>query len=407
MRLLFKRNVIFGYIIAWSIIGFPLLALVTTALGVPTTILSIIFRTFAALGALFLTFLKVQPTNRAVTFLFLAFWVVYFSRLTFTTAFDPSSLTRPLSYYWIWSFGTCFLPALSIVLTFEPEVKDRLGFPLLLLVVIALFLAVVFGGTSVRGGGDSIVEIGRLNIDSLNPISMGHLGVTGVLIGICAFLSGQLRSSMLPLAIIAMLFGGATTILANSRGPLLAMAACLAILIFAGVRRRRTYAFGVLFVVLLVLIAVNQQEAIYGGDGVLWRFQAYFLGVDQSSNLRVIAFEGAVTQFLESPIWGDAIEERITGFYPHNVVLEAFMATGIAGGVPFTVLLLGTIGRAWVLVRQGSKQMWIGILAVQYITAGLFSGAIYSSNTMWVLVALTLSLPLNHPNILQTPTRRI
>lgn len=386
----------FQYIVAWSILGFPLLALATTALGLPSTNLSIFFRTLAAAAALLLILLRVRPANRIAVILFLTFWVVYFTRLAFTTIFDPGSLARPLSYYWIWSFGACFLPALAVLLAFNPTAGDRLHFPLLIMAVMALSFAVFFGGTSFRRIDDSIAEIGRLNVESLNPISMGHLGVSGVLLGICSFLTGRQRNNMVALAVIAIILGGAITIQANSRGPLFAMAVSLAILFLAGARRRRTYAFGVLFMALLAVVAINQQDAIFSDAGVLWRFQAIFLGVDQSGIGRMISFEGAITQFLESPIWGDAIDERITGFYPHNVVLEAFMATGIAGGVPFLALILGAVAHAWKLVRQGSNQMWIGILAVQYITASMFSGAIYSTNTMWVLVVLTLSLPLNH-----------
>lgn len=389
-----KRRTLVSFITMWSIVGFPLLALVTTAFEVTSTEISIVFRALAATAAMLLLLRGLRPRNHLAVILFATFWFFYFARLLLTTYFAADPLARPIEFYWIWSFGVCFLPALAVFFAFDLTTSERVRHFTVILTVFALALALIFGGTSFIRPDSTVADINRLNVVSLNPISMGHLGVSGALLGLCVLLPGRKKVSVWVLAVVALCLGGAVAILANSRGPLLAMAACIALLIFAGARRKRTYFLGAFFVALSVFLAINQQDRIASDTGLIWRFQAIFLGIDQSSLGRITAFEGAWRQFLASPFFGDAIEERVTGYYPHNVVLEAFMATGILGGLPFLVLILWSLRRAWTLVRQGSVHMWLGLLSVQYIFAGLFSGALYTSNAMWVTMALVLSLPL-------------
>ncbi|WP_341223649.1 O-antigen ligase family protein [Loktanella salsilacus] len=372
-------------------VGFPLLAVVTTALGIPNSIFSVFFRSIAVVFSIILIIEKAKPTNKFAVFLFLAFWILYFMRLAFTTAFESNSLSRPDSYYWIWSVGVCFIPALAVLLTYTSGTAERLLTPIIVVVNAALLLALLFGGTGIRTTDGEIIDVGRFSVESLNSITMGHLGVTGVLLGICVLLSEQLRKSMYILALAAVILGGLIAMFANSRGPLVAMLVCCMVIIIAGAHHRKTYIIAALFVLLGILLAAFNRDALFGNIGILWRFQAYFLGVDQSATIRMVSFEGAWTQFLSSPFIGDAIEERITNFYPHNLMLEALMATGIAGGLPFLGLLIMTLRCAWNLVSQGSKSMWMGVIAIQYIVAAMFSGSIYSSNTMWVLIALSLS----------------
>jgi O-antigen ligase len=108
--------------------------------------------------------------------------------------------------------------------------------------------------------------------------------------------------------------------------------------------------------------------------------------------MRLEVMSGAWKSFTEAPLLGNALEVMEYGGYPHNVVIESFMATGIVGGTTFTVLLLLSFIYALSLVRMPGSYSWIGLLFIQYMTGSLVSGAIYNSPTMWALLGAVLGV---------------
>ena len=56
-------------------------------------------------------------------------------------------------------------------------------------------------------------------------------------------------------------------------------------------------------------------------------------------------------EYLDHPWLGSSIVEKKSLFYPHNAIVEAFMATGTFGGAAFSLLALIAIYRAFRLTR--------------------------------------------------------
>ncbi len=372
----------------WSIIGFPVLAASTSILGVSSTEFSIAFRTLAAACAAILLLRWNRASNNIALFLFVIFWTAYFFRLCLATLLDLEDLRRPEQFYWIWAFGACFLPSLAVLVRQNTEILENIYYWLFSLSIFAVVISLISGNTLVPGRDGHEYDIGRLNLGSLNPISLGHLGITCALLGICSFVSKKFTKHHLWIPASAIALGLSVATLANSRGPIMAFCICVLFLILGGVRRVRTYVIVSIFLGAAVLVYVTQVDAIFSTTGVLSRFSGV-ASSDAAVTGRLIAFQGAINQFLESPIFGDAIEEKITGFYPHNVVLEAFMATGIVGGIPLLVFIFLALLRSWRMIRSGSQNLWVGVLAIQYFLGAMFSGAIYSVHPMWTLLALT------------------
>ena len=382
-------------IVLWSVAGFPLLAALTTALGGNNTGLSVAGRGAVAVAALLLlSRVRIRPTPAIL--LFAAFWLAYGMRLAIGLHIQQEPLSRAPGIYWIWAIGACLLPALAMLSGFNANAVRRLLRPLLILslITIALFLAV--GGTGYIRSDGTVSDINRWNVGSLNPISMGHLGATACLLGLAVLTgAGQGRDRRI-LALLAIGGGGLIALLANSRGPMLALAAGFLLLALARSGHRRGLGILLAAIAAVAALVLSGHDLVYGEGGILARFTAMTGGQDLSAQGRFTAFGGALAQFLGAPLFGDGIEERITGYYPHNVTLEAFMATGLTGGLPFLALTLAALRAAWQLARDGSPVAWVGLLAVQYIVAGQFSGAIYQSPAMWVMMALTLSARRYH-----------
>ncbi len=390
-----KYSSILLFLLLWSILGYPFLALLSDILNLPSSQLSILMRSLAVALAFILVMNPKSKQPKLFLLLFLTFWMIYFYRLSLATILDFENLGRPDQTYWIWGFGVCFLPALAALTNTKDQVFNQLYFWTSAIAVVAMSLALISGNTFETNELGQYYDTNRLRVSALNPISMGHLGASAILMSVCALTSRDSKSRFWWVTLIVIALGGATLILANSRGPQVAAMGSIALLFLAGAHQRRTFVIGLAILFIIISAVIFQYEALFSSSGIFGRLVALFGDGDISSNLRLVMYNGAWDQFMVSPLWGNGIEENTSQFYPHNLILEALMATGLLGGIPFIVLTGSAMVRIWTLVRHRSPHRWLAILAFQYILGGMFSGAIYASGTMWVLMGLVLSPSLN------------
>jgi O-antigen ligase len=329
---------------------------------------------------------KIKKKNILVVMLFLSFWIFYFMRLFVSINIIGEPLAKPPYTYWMWAIGAAFLPSLSVLFLYNPNWNDRLAVKLLVFSGFASFLFLNLGTTEFVNDQGHAYDSGRLRAESLNPIAMGHAGATAVLLSLHVFLAGNQSVRRITIAAFVAIGGFLLVLQANSRGPIIALSVCLALVYMSATNYKlRSLVVGLaLFAVVYILFSNTLNEL-----PVVDRFQNNELTSDISILGRIMMFQGALEQFIGSPLIGSSVEERTMQYYPHNVILEAFMATGVLGGVPFLLLTLLGLRASWSLIRQ-KKDMWVGLLAIQYIVGGQFSGAIYSSTAMWVTVILAI-----------------
>ena len=201
--------------------------------------------------------------------------------------------------------------------------------------------------------------------------------------------AGNLKGYQRLLVFAAIGLGALLTIYANSRGPLVSLLLAFGLMLLARFRRRTTWP--IVLVLLLATAAGSGEIAdiLFSSNGIIDRFNAISTGNDLSSAYRLIAYNGAWNQFVDNPLFGNAIEEQITNFYPHNVVLEALMATGLIGGIPFIGLLFLALHAAWKIMQSASGEVWIGLLTIQYIVAHQMSFSLVQATPMWMMIALS------------------
>lgn len=380
------------FVILWSIAGYPLIAGLTALIGIDNGTVSIAFRALTAVcaGMLALALPKNRPDAPLV--LFMLFWLAYLLRLLLNLHIYHEPLSRPVQDYWIWAIGACLLPALATLRSANVRTATQLRMSLLLVVMVAIMLTMSQGSTAFVQATGEVTDINRWNLGSLNPIATGHLGATGVLLGIGILLTGSRSRIESMLALGSVPTGLYLAILANSRGPIVALAVCVITLVLASGRYGKAQFLVLVGIGLVACLAIFVPSASSILAGLTDRFDAIQSGNDLSAIGRTISFQGAIDQFFGSPLFGDGIEERVTGYYPHNLVLEAFMATGVIGGIPFTLFLFLSLRSSWKLFRIKSENTWVGLLAIQYIVAAQFSGSIYLSTAMWTIVSLSIVL---------------
>lgn len=384
-------------IVVLSVSGYPLTAGTTEALGIDNRVTSILMRaTVLALTALVL--LRTAPTSALrpswPTLMFFLFWSMYLVRMAFDTILGTAELGRPALDYWIFGVGTCFLPASALLLTRnlpKPRIVVRWT---LWTSVAALFLGLSFGQTTmISSHGDSF-ETGRLGLESLNPIFLGHVGATVFLIAYWK-LRGDRFSLVETLVYLAIAGFGLVGIgLSGSRGPLAAALASVLFIEASKGGRAVIWKATILLVPLLTLsVDLTAIDTLFGIN-IFDRLQAAILLSDQSALGRTEHFASAWQLFLDYPVLGATLEDPAFRIYPHNIVVEALMATGFIGTAFLLGCLLSVLSRALKLAKKNSEYAAFSALFVQYFVAGQFSSSLYLVNTMWAMAALVAAISI-------------
>lgn len=385
-----RGSFLYQFIIIWTLIGFSFLSGLTSTFGLNNTLFSLILRALAVLAAITISIRFFKTEHRLVLWLFLAFWIFYFVRLYISLYLLAEPVSRSHETYWIWSVGACFLPSLAILVGYSSVSFERLRHPPVILFLATAVLLLAIGRTTIVSQVGETYDISRLNLSSLNPVSMGHVGVTVFLLGVGIIATGPIDRREKFICLAAISTGAALAVLANSRGPILSLIVAVSVLILAQSKRRRTYWVVSMICAIALYFAYQRPEFLFGDLGPFARFSTISLSGDAASIARFTAFKGSWAQFLGSPIFGDGIEERVTQFYPHNVILEAFMSTGLLGGVPFLLVLITAIRSAWGLFRLNSQLSWVGLVALQQLVGAQFSGSIWGTGSLWVMMMLVI-----------------
>ena len=395
MTLRLRFSTAAGLLFVWSMVGFPLVASTVNALGLPSTEIVIVARMMVL--AISIVMIGTGLASRryppsAAFVLFLVFFVSYMMRVAHDTAYLSHLLGRPAYLYWSFGIGVSFAPALALAFYARDLDIARLYRPLTILSAIVLLLAVTLGSTKMVGSQGEELDTGRLALESLNPISLGHVGASVVILVYWRVrmlgngLSGMLLSLGLGLLGLFVLFAS------GSRGPLVAMV--LAIVFFEAVKGGRAAIFLALVAapfVAALTFDLTQVEATLGTN-LISRLDTAIEGTDASSSGRVAQISSAWKLFVQAPMFGAALEDPAFRVYPHNIIVEAFMATGVFGGTMLIVLISMTGWLAFQLARSSPVLSIYGALFVQYVVAAQFSGSIYTSSVTWALLACVLGL---------------
>lgn len=406
-RLTISKNTLLSWCTAllygMTVAGYPLVSVLPGFLGVENRIISVPFRAFVLLLSISLILFGSISRKRGYVGFFwvplLVFWSFYFIRILVDTVLSPILLRVNISEYYLFSVGVCFIPMVALMVSYDNDTQ-KISFNMVVIIAaMASFLVLCSSYRDYISGNFVSLERGRMSIETLNPISVGHLGVSLIILCVFFFVSKRTTSLVNSLLFALMLMLGTLVALAGaSRGPILALFIVLLCYLFYSFKKKvslKLFFFTPLFFFLVYIFADIIQDKI--GFHSIVRFQNIFSNsnVDVSSG-RFEIYKDAWNQFIQSPVFGSALEELNTGFYPHNVILESFMATGIMGGVAFCTLLVLSLRSAVILMRLRPSCGWVSLLYFQYVVAAQFSGSLYGSGVMWSLLGAVIgfSIPL-------------
>lgn len=387
-------------VISLSIVGYPLAAAIMQVLGGHERLGSIAFRGLVlGLAVVTLVASRYNPSSsprQAFTILALL-WLALLSRYVWDATFVPLPMDLPWKEYGLVIVGTVLLPMVSVAGTWDlracecaARLIQGLGLLAAILIVISVMLA----------ARDFLIA-GRLGMEEINPISVGHLGATLAIVSILAprrvsELRGVFNALMDSRITrwLGGLFGIALVIASASRGPALALT-CVFVLYRLHRDIARLGSVGVLRAVVAIMatvaLLVGVMIAITGGSGQIPIVTRVLrTSVDQAVSVRTDMMAGALRQFEDSPLTGSSFVELVQRFYPHNIMVEILMTNGVVGFVLLLWLLV-------LMVRAGLRLLqtpyaWLALLCAQYLVGSMTSGSLYFDASFWILAVVVLAV---------------
>lgn len=352
-----------GYLLfAAALFGYPIVGNLIAVLQIESRLLSVPFRLFVGVLSLFVFTIMARMRLNNGHLLILLFWFALLLRLSFDTFIaDIDGVDYALMFFIVASLA----PALALWNLNEYD-QGRLAFAGFIVASTGSLTSLIGSYFGIFGEFDLTELTGRLSTTVLNPVSLGYLTVSAFLCGLGAI--GQVRGKarfLIAVVMVGLLFVLAQT---GSKGPLLSLAIPLLMWAF-----RRGHLTAVIISTLALLVA-------FGNSPLFERL--LITGEDPSTRDRITLIHNSFQQIVSSPWIGSASVELNTGYYPHNILLEAAMSFGL----PFAVLFLAFLVRTFIISWRmlDTNYSLIALLFIQSLVASQLSGSLFADSTLWI-----------------------
>jgi O-antigen ligase len=390
-RVAVKGEPLANSLVIVQLVGYPLITLLAATSGVPSRPGSVAMRAFVLGCSILAIALWGRRFSRAPTWVslgFLLFWGTSVWRFADQALPGAEPLFRPWYDYWAFGLGACAIPALAAFVI--PTGRLRFRIP-----VLGLAIAVALLGNAALAFSEAGSELLRLRHGSLNPIPFGHLAGMAVIVGLCSLPAPKSTFGRIFWTALVSL-GGVTIVATGSRGPIVALAAVVLVwfghrVFTVGLNRGTVVATmaAVLGLGWFVANTIPRLDPIVQAR-LAEPFSEQISGNDLADRLPLWSESFRATS--DGPILGVGLVLPGTTQYPHNLLVEALLATGVLGLTGLLLVLLFALQGAWVLVREGSGDMVWALLLLQSLLGALFSGSIYLNPVLWLLMLLVPSM---------------
>ncbi len=394
-----------GLLAEWCLIfillPYPIFAATSLILGISSTPLSMAYRAIYLGMALLIIAGEVlesaQKPKRYSAWLMLLplFWLTYLGRMHYDLnilGFKEGFAALGFNYFFQYGILGSFIPALAIGLVAKKINYTRL-FKNARLLALPVVLALIYVINHEIGlSPDLFLKRQYLHDDDaviLGPIIISQYGGLAALI---FFYSICYRKITL-LDSVFWLLGMALMVLGASRGPLIAVLVTHFFVIFylLKIRFKSLKLWAAVSAVSIVAVAGFVRFIVPNLKNIML-FNRVKDSVETGGGLdaRELQWGAAWKQFLDSPIFGDAIVEKTLNFYPHNIVLEVLMSTGLIGGIIVFLLLLKSFFNSFA-VKSEYARFFFYVLVLYFLYAN-FSLSLVAIPQFWSVLALCVCL---------------
>lgn len=309
-----------------------------------------------------------------------------------------------LAYY----FGLCCLPVLAVLLVLRPsDVRSvhQALFWMLVAANVTLTTYIFTGGTVAAENmfAGRFEVAGDLDMTAvLNPIGVATAGaaLASMSIGRLTVLRslGTLGQAF---ALAMTLLGVTNLLIGGSRGPALAFALVILVTIYTLVRgfsggglikpRIAMWVYGTIIATGFTALIASRAMSVQVFDRFAMMFESRrFGGLEE----RDFVLANAMADFIESPFFGSSYLTTVGRMFPHNIVVDVFMATGVIG---FTAFAAAFVWAGGGLIRMihghtGPHGYAVALTTICVLVLGITSGAAWQTPEFWVMLAVVATL---------------
>jgi len=391
-----KVNIFFSTLLAYLImVGFAVITTVFLPFGAEDTqLVTIPFRAFTLAIALIVLFLNInlKKRNNIYLTLLLVFFALYIFRLfwSITLVGDTVATHFPNhnQYYWL-TIGVVFIPMLSMMYCYKKINVTLLFWTVLVSGLVVLLFTMQANTAIMQADAATVRQAGNA---AINTISYGHYATMIALFSLYGLLFGNQRKYVNLIFIAGFLFAVFIVLRAGSRSPIVALVVISVIMVFYKGKKKLTGMLFLAFLASLFLIFRNDIIMLINSFAPI-AIDRLELMAEGDSSERDILLKYAWNQFLDSPFFGRdfVIAHGIAaGEYPHNIIIESFMALGVLGGGIMLFLLIIASVQSLKLIKQRDIFALFAIIFIQRLILHMFSLAIYMGDIFFCLLALIL-----------------
>jgi O-antigen ligase len=387
----FDLDLIAALAFSLAVVGYwsfsPILEMITP--GSPVS--SVIFRLLTGGACLILLFISVTSNRKANFSLlipFLIFACIYLYRMIDNYYIHAQEVYVEPTIAFSFFIGGALFQSLCIF-----SAAGRLNSSKLLICLAICCLVFLAGlGLNVEALRDTSEH--RIYLEKLNPIAMTSTATTYLLLAlVCWRQSGRMKlfaALSAPALLVIVAFS-------QSRGPLVSYLATIAFYLFLGKGPNKAgmavgiVALGFCIVIFYYLFGID----ILGGAFARFTGENDSFLDDTTTNIREVQWQAAWRQFLEDPLIGRYMFESEYLFYPHNIALEALMATGILGGVFFFWHFWLSFAAAISALKSTAPNIaeeFVALVFLKSFGESMFSGSIWGATGLWIASCAILAL---------------
>lgn len=409
------------WIILLNSFSYPITAVVIAYLNLPSTPINIGLKSIyfiLSFVVLLLVSYKQRATIPKLALGILFFYAIYSIRLVFDISVRGIIFNSPF-YVYSYFLGGTLTPILAITFAYRyiniyKLTKYSFYFILLANLLILYYLFAIGENGSFQ---EQISSRAQINSDSnekagvtgtlINPILISYFGGTLVVYSLNFILNRLVPRVNKILLFACILIGFSSLLLGASRGPFIGTMLMIVLSLGITFHIRRNKA---VYLLKILSVAVIMGTVLYrpitnflstNNVSLLIRIEQFAQSRGKNKvEYRDVAFRSAFNDFLNSPIIGERYLGTFDNFYPHNIILEAFMATGIVGGFFFAIYFAFFIRSSFVILtsRRFESMQPFTIISILCFLLGLTSGGLFSNPDIFILSTVTTLLPLNKYN---------
>lgn len=397
------------WVVLFLAFGYPIQAGLPILLNQDPGLWNMIFRAAYALILVVLLLIRLTSKKQKVNYssiglyALIVFWFIYLIRLVFDLGFMNDRFAHR-SEFWVFSMalGNGFLPIVTITAFLKDlDLKKFLQFSYYIIIasnvlIIAIVLVQNSSGltldlfntrVSVTGEDEDMLVI--------NTILIGTFGNLLASYSLFGLLNTDKKRGQKQVFLITFVLGVFVMIMAASRGPilyfLLVTLINTAYYIYRQGRKDFYKPMLKIGIFSFSLILVVNSFSFNTEEFSMFRRVENFIEARQNSEKEERDYEwaSAWTQFQDAPVFGDRFLNNYDNYYPHNLILEVLMATGVAGAFPFfffLILFVRNVVSAFKYKLDHQAHTNVLILCIVFST--FTSGGLFTISYFWALVPL-------------------